>query len=679
MPPKKKTAAPAADESTTTTTTAPASTGSTSTSTTSTTPLDGLVISICGSLSQPQAALNKLITSNGGTFSASVSKKTTHLVTTEEDAAEGNSKVDKAKEYGIHIVSEEFLTQSIAKGVKQNEADFDVSKATPGKKRKGDDAEEEAPKKKGKEKAEDSTVLEGKSAPVATETSTSSPSTVVVSAPPPPKDEGKKVKVTVKGRAAVDTYSGVASSAHVIEEGSTVYDCMLNQTNISQNNNKFYVIQALESDKGGQYWCFTRWGRVGEPGQKALQPCGSKALAIANFCKKFREKTVNDWNSRASFTPRPGKYTLIEIDYGHDEPEKPIVSTKGKEKAITTKSKLDPKVQELIKLIFDLKMMERTLVELEFDINKMPLGKLTKKQIKEGYEVLKEIDVAMKAGRGGSVLADLTSRFYTLIPHSFGRSIPPVIRTNEQLKSKMSMLEALADIEVATKLIKEVEDSGEDPIDASYAKLKCDIEPIEPGTDEYKQIQKYVANTHQGSVPKIKGLYRVNREGEKDRYEKGGKKLGNRKLLWHGSRLSNFTGILSQGLRIAPPEAPVSGYRFGKGLYFADIMSLSSIYCRSHGSNDFCMLLGDVALGKPAEVERDTYMEKPLPGSNSTWALGTIEPDPKDIHDHAHGYQIPSGKIVPSGRSGVSCREHQYIVYSVDQCHLQYLLHLNWV
>ena len=33
-----------------------------------------------------------------------------------------------------------------------------------------------------------------------------------------------------------------------------------------------------------------------------------------------------------------------------------------------------------------------------------------------------------------------------------------------------------------------------------------------------------------------------------------------RMLLWHGSRLTNWVGILSQGLRIAPPEAPVTGY-----------------------------------------------------------------------------------------------------------------------
>ena len=31
-------------------------------------------------------------------------------------------------------------------------------------------------------------------------------------------------------------------------------------------------------------------------------------------------------------------------------------------------------------------------------------------------------------------------------------------------------------------------------------------------------------------------------------------------LLWHGSRITNMAGILGQGLRIAPPEAPVTGY-----------------------------------------------------------------------------------------------------------------------
>ena len=31
-------------------------------------------------------------------------------------------------------------------------------------------------------------------------------------------------------------------------EGTTVWDVMLNQTNIQSNNNKYYLIQVLEAD-----------------------------------------------------------------------------------------------------------------------------------------------------------------------------------------------------------------------------------------------------------------------------------------------------------------------------------------------------------------------------------------------------------------------------------------------
>ena len=55
---------------------------------------------------------------------------------------------------------------------------------------------------------------------------------------------------------------------------------------------------------------------------------------------------------------------------------------------------------------------------------------------------------------------------------------------------------------------------------------------------------------------------RRRREGEQQRYERFVKKhkIGNKQLLWHGSRVTNWAGILSTGLRIAPPEAPVTGY-----------------------------------------------------------------------------------------------------------------------
>ena len=51
--------------------------------------------------------------------------------------------------------------------------------------------------------------------------------------------------------------------------------------------------------------------------------------------------------------------------------------------------------------------------------------------------------------------------------------------------------------------------------------------------------------------------------------------IGNKKLLWYESTFSNWGGILGQGLRIIPPDAPTSWYRFDKGVYFADVIHKS--------------------------------------------------------------------------------------------------------
>ena len=73
-------------------------------------------------------------------------------------------------------------------------------------------------------------------------------------------------------------------------------------------------------------------------------------------------------------------------------------------------------------------------------------------------------------------------------------------------------------------------------------------------------LEDYIANTHAPTHSsyslELMDVFKIERHGEAKRY-KPFRKLPNRKLLWHGSRTTNFAGILSQGLRIAPPEAPV--------------------------------------------------------------------------------------------------------------------------
>jgi predicted DNA-binding WGR domain protein len=79
-----------------------------------------------------------------------------------------------------------------------------------------------------------------------------------------------------------------------VDDGKVVWNVMLNQTNISNNNNKFYVIQMLQDDVNtSKYYCFTRWARVGLVGQFKLDEFNSIDGAKKAFESKFRDKTKN--------------------------------------------------------------------------------------------------------------------------------------------------------------------------------------------------------------------------------------------------------------------------------------------------------------------------------------------------------------------------------------------------
>lgn len=115
-------------------------------------------------------------------------------------------------------------------------------------------------------------------------------------------------------------------------------------------------------------------------------------------------------------------------------------------------------------------------------------------------------------------------------------------------------------------------------------------------------------------------LFKISRKGEGERYEKS-QNLANRRLLFHGSAMSNMLGIMAQGLRIAPPEAPATGYMFGKGIYFADQFSKSAAYSQ-RGAQTSLMLLCEVALGQMLDLYMPCYID-PLPaGFNSVRGNG---------------------------------------------------------
>eukprot|EP01121_Diplochlamys_sp_Union-15-3_P018830 TRINITY_DN6943_c0_g1_i1.p1 TRINITY_DN6943_c0_g1~~TRINITY_DN6943_c0_g1_i1.p1 ORF type:complete len:244 (+),score=35.12 TRINITY_DN6943_c0_g1_i1:69-800(+) len=239
----------------------------------------------------------------------------------------------------------------------------------------------------------------------------------------------------------------------------------------------------------------------------------------------------------------------------------------------------------------------------------------------------------------------------------------------------MKLLETLIEIEIAQGLMKQ-KDSGsevESEIDVNYRKLKCELDPLDKKSSEWTMVKDYVLNQQGIYSLELVDAFKVSREGEQSEFQKVAD-IGNRQLLWHGSRTTNYVGILSQGLRIAPPEAPKTGYRFGKGIYFADVCEKSAGYCRGTSSNFILMMLVEVALGTMKELYQDQYMEQPLPGSHSTKAMGAIAPSKTILTEN--------GTIVPLGvpkktKIKSSCTHNEYIVYSKPQACIRYLLKLK--
>ncbi|ERE76108.1 poly [ADP-ribose] polymerase 3-like protein [Cricetulus griseus] len=303
----------------------------------------------------------------------------------------------------------------------------------------------------------------------------------------------------------------------------------------------------------------------------------------------------------------------------------------------------------------------------------MPLGKLSKQQIARGFEALEALEEAIKTPTGGGQsLEELSSRFYTVIPHNFGRSRPPPISSPEILRAKKDMLLVLADIELAQTLQaapgeEEKLEEVPHPLDRDYQLLRCQLQLLDNGGLEYKAIQTYLEQTGNNyRCPALQHVWKVNREGEGDRFQ-AHSKLSNRRLLWHGTNVAVVAAILTSGLRIMPH----SGGRVGK---------VTPMHCGDHQVG--YMFLGEVALGKEHHITTDDpSLKSPPPGFDSVIARGQTEPDPtQDIKLELDGQQV----VVPQGRP-VPCpsfkRSHfsqsEYLIYKESQCRLRYLLEIH--
>ena len=220
--------------------------------------------------------------------------------------------------------------------------------------------------------------------------------------------------------------------------------------------------------------------------------------------------------------------------------------------------------------IFNQDHINSTMADMNYDAAKLPLGKLSKTTILRGYQVLKDLsalfdDQSLASSEYNKTYLEaveqLSNQFYSYIPHAFGRNRPPVIASIKHLETEVKLLESLTDLKDADSIIKTDKGGSKiNIIDSRYKGLGMrEITPVHHETKEYLNVQEYLEKTRgqsHGLSYQVMDVFRIEREGESDRFKNLTGTKSDRKLLWHGSRSTNFAGILSQGLRIAPPEAP---------------------------------------------------------------------------------------------------------------------------
>lgn len=320
------------------------------------------------------------------------------------------------------------------------------------------------------------------------------------------------------------------------------------------------------------------------------------------FFKVFKEKTLNSFDCE-KFVKYPGKYYKLNIDY---------LEEKSFNVANKTNNLLPKSIQNLMKLIFDIDFTKKTIEELNVDTEKIRLEQFSIKQIIDAMMVIEGIWHQINRGVAPQRFIDSTTRYYNLIPY---KQKAPIICTHDQVTGEVRNLKGLYAIVQTYNLIRE-EISNKMSIIDRYYRLNTEIIPIIRTDYEFKLLEEYAKVTNYQTNDEyeleIEEIFKLSRKGEDERFE-AFKKFPNRYLLWHGSFLTNFVSIFCHGLKIAPSEVPRLGKKFGKGLYFADMMSKSTKFCITGKENRTgLMLLCEVALGDIDECTETIFNSKSI-------------------------------------------------------------------
>lgn len=449
---------------------------------------------------------------------------------------------------------------------------------------------------------------------------------------------------------------------------------VLQVTDIKTNHNKYYAIELHSAKVKGKsvFRVFTHYGRTDDldtnpdAGQKECRYFGNTSEAQSCYDSIYREKTaprkgykelslasskIGSQKARGSSSGEVDDKTLNMIRGADGKPRTAPVST------------LPPAVQSLVRYLYKeatsalTKSVSATITARGIET---PLGILTLGQIEKGEQILACLYSAFKKKKKDrAALEQLSGEFYTVVPHRIGRTrsaiASAVIDSLPLFQQKQDTLQLMKDM-------LQVNGEGGSVLfdaraDQEYAALHCTIEPVEKADKHFREIESYVVKSlvRRDDVA-VENVYRLRRKGE---WESFAETVGNHRLLFHGSRIQNWVGILSRGILL--PKLVVSlgvdrtdeGW-LGNGIYFGDAACTSASYASPGSKGTSFLAIGRVALGKMKDYTAITYgLTKPPAGYHSCHGVRRIDGVESEFDDD------------------------EYVIYTTAQQRLEYLVEVN--
>ncbi|KAL7686361.1 putative Poly [ADP-ribose] polymerase, ankyrin repeat-containing domain, WGR domain superfamily [Plasmopara halstedii] len=537
---------------------------------------------------------------------------------------------------------------------------------------------------------------------------------------------GKISRSLVDSKVNLSCDVGRKSKVYVEGDG-TELNALLTKVDVKNGSfglNVFYRLQLVHDELQDIYVLFTNWGRIGETGKFQNTPFRDEAEAANEFKRIFRSKTGNTWDSRAlgDFIKKPKKYNLVKrVNYMTKVDIEVTRSIREDMESVPTKGVMfrelcdpdliaSPSLMAMLAAITDVRNLQLAAqTSCGFAGGDLPIAEQDElcaaleqlieiKSLLEEMESLnKEIgfasgDISDDGANTRALLAtrhevlteklsDRSSRYYEIMPcqeDSLASSIKAFDQVSD-VNVEITRIRMLSDIIETYKMLLGAKNAlgKQHPLEYCYHALQVRIAPLLPEDPERQLIHRYFFGGFRPSdrrMYRISNVFEVERRGETQRFNDMMEKRPDLRplqthLLWHGTKRTNLMGILSQGLRIAPPEAPHHGYLYGKGLYFSNVAKKSFNYCdepyalpiiEKDGKTNrktravHYMLLCEVSLGDPTELmTSDALGQDFLPRDNmdSVKALALHNPDSRGaVVSPKCGAMLHLGRVMQVGR-----------------------------